>query len=113
MNRNVAVIGTGETVFRSHHPDKTYVDLAQEAVVAALRDANMEPEEIDAVVYSMAPTEFMGVNDADKWAVDYTWAAGKPFMRIHYRRGDRRLGLSRRMAEHRIRAGANLSCGRC
>ena len=41
MNRNVAVIGTGETVFRSHHPDKTYVDLAQEAVVAALRDANM------------------------------------------------------------------------
>jgi acetyl-CoA C-acetyltransferase len=75
MHRNVAVIGTGETVFRSHHPDKTYVDLAQEAVVAALRDANMEPEEIDAVVYSMAPTEFMGVNDADKWAVDYTWAS--------------------------------------
>ena len=73
MNRNVAVIGTGETVFRSHHPDKTYVDLAQEAVVAAFRDANMEPDEIDAVVYSMAPTEFMGVNDADKWAVDYTW----------------------------------------
>jgi acetyl-CoA C-acetyltransferase len=83
MNRNVAVIGTGETVFRSHHPDKTYVDLAQEAVVAALRDANVEPDEIDAVVYSMAPTEFMGVNDADKWAVDYTRAAGKPFMRIH------------------------------
>lgn len=83
MNKNVAVIGTGETVFRSHHPDKTYVDLAQEAVVAALRDANMEPAEIDAVVFSMAPTEFMGVNDADKWAVDYTWAAGKPFMRIH------------------------------
>ena len=83
MNKNVAVIGTGETVFRSHHPDKTYADLAQESVVAALRDANMEPGEIDAVVFSMAPTEFMGVNDADKWAVDYTWAAGKPFMRIH------------------------------
>ncbi len=59
MNKNVAVIGTGQTLFRSHHPDKTYVDLAQEAVVAALRDANMEPGEIDAVVYSMAPTEFM------------------------------------------------------
>ena len=83
MNKNVAVIGTGETVFRSHHPDKTYVDLAQEAAVLALRDANIEPGEIDAVVFSMAPTEFMGVNDADKWAVDYTWAAGKPFMRIH------------------------------
>jgi uncharacterized OB-fold protein len=50
MNRNVAVIGTGETVFRSHHPDKTYVDLAQEAVVAALRDANMEPAGQEGVI---------------------------------------------------------------
>src|SRR6202161_474532 len=31
----------------------------------------------------MAPTQFMGVNDVDKWAVDSVWAAGKPFMRIH------------------------------
>lgn len=83
MPSNVAVIGTGQTVFRSHHPDKTYVELAQDAAAAALRDANMQPEEIDAVVFSMAPTEFMGVNDADKWAVDHIWAAGKPFMRIH------------------------------
>src|ERR1700684_3701495 len=31
----------------------------------------------------MAPTQFMGVNDVDKWAVDSVWASGKPFMRVH------------------------------
>lgn len=81
--RDVAVIGIGETVFKHHHADKTYPELAQEAAKAALADANMTPDDIDAVVFSMAPTEFMGVNDADKWAVDAVWAAGKPFMRIH------------------------------
>lgn len=83
MAQKVAVIGVGETPFRSHNPDKTYVELAQDAALAALDDAGMTPDEIDCVVYSMAPTEFMGVNDAEKWAVDSIWAAGKPFMRIH------------------------------
>lgn len=79
----VAVIGVGQTVFKHHHPDRTYVELAQEAVKAALADAGLTPAEVDAVVFSMAPTEFMGVNDADRWAVDSIWAAQKPFMRIH------------------------------
>jgi acetyl-CoA C-acetyltransferase len=79
----VAIIGVGETVFKSHHPDKTYVELAQQAAGAALADAGLVPDEIEAVVFSMGPTEFMGVNDADKWAIDSIWGAGKPFMRIH------------------------------
>lgn len=83
MAQRVAIVGVGETPFRSHSADKTYVELAQDAAKAALDDAGMSPDEIDCVVYSMAPTEFMGVNDADKWAVDSIWAAGKPFMRIH------------------------------
>jgi acetyl-CoA C-acetyltransferase len=81
--RPVAVIGVGQTRFTSHHPDKTYVELAQDAAKAALDDAGMTPDAIDSVVFSMAPTEFMGVNDADRWAVDSVWAAGKPFTRIH------------------------------
>jgi acetyl-CoA C-acetyltransferase len=83
MPQKVAIIGVGQTPFRSRSPEKTYVELAQDAVKAALDDAGLTPDDIDAVVYSMAPTEFMGVNDADKWAVDSIWAAGKPFMRIH------------------------------
>jgi len=80
---NVAVIGVGQTAFRSRYDNKTYPELAQEAVVLALRDAGLEPGQVDAVVFSMAPTTFMGVADADRWAVDYAWARGKPFMRVH------------------------------
>lgn len=79
----VALIGVGETVFRNDASDKTYVELAQDAAKAALDDAGLGPDEIDAVVFSMAPTQFVGVNDVDKWAVDSVWAAGKPFMRVH------------------------------
>jgi acetyl-CoA C-acetyltransferase len=81
--QSVAVIGVGQTAFRSRHDEKTYPELAQEAVVLALQDCKLQPEQIDAVVFSMAPTAFMGVADADKWAVDYAWARGKPFMRVH------------------------------
>jgi len=81
--QSVAVIGVGQTAFRSRHDEKTYPELAQEAVVLALQDCKLQPEQIDAVVFSMAPTTFMGVADADKWAVDYAWARGKPFMRVH------------------------------
>ena len=81
--QKVAVIGVGETPFKTHHPDQTYVELAQTAAKAALDDAGLTPEAIEAVVFSMAPTEFMGVNDAEKWALDHIWGAGKPFMRVH------------------------------
>lgn len=81
--KHVAVIGIGQTVFRTHHADRTYVELAQDASLAALRHAGLTPDDIDAVVFSMAPTEFMGVNEADKWAVDSVFAARKPFMRVH------------------------------
>ena len=80
---NVAVIGVGQTAFKSRYDEKTYPELAQEAVTLALADASLQPEQIDAVVFSMAPTTFMGVADADKWALDYVWARGKPFMRVH------------------------------
>ena len=77
------MIGVGQTQFKHHHPDKTYVELAQDAAKLALDHAGLQPQEIDAVVFSMAPTQFMGVNDADRWAVDHVWAQGKPFMRVH------------------------------
>lgn len=81
--QNVAVIGTGQTAFRSRYDEKTYPELVQEAALLAMRDAGVGHEQVDAVVFSMAPTEFMGVHDCEKWSVDYTWARGKPFMRVH------------------------------
>jgi acetyl-CoA C-acetyltransferase len=79
----VAVIGVGETPFRAHVTDKTYVELSQDAAKAALEDAGLTPDDVDAIVFSMAPTQFMGVNDVEKWAVDSIWASGKPLMRVH------------------------------
>ena len=29
------------------------------------------------------PRSSLGVNDADRWAVDHLWGQGKPFMRVH------------------------------
>ena len=81
--QNVAVIGVGQTQFRARYDEKTYPELAQQAVTLTLKDAGITMDEVDAVIFSMAPTTFMGVNDADKWAVDYVWARGKPFMRVH------------------------------
>lgn len=81
--RHVAIVGVGETVFRTHHADKVYDELAQDAAHLALDHSGLAPDDIDAVVFSMAPTEFMGVNDVDRWALDAVGAAGKPFMRVH------------------------------
>ncbi|WP_026911086.1 thiolase family protein [Patulibacter minatonensis] len=83
MTDPVGVISTFQTRFGSRHPDVTYVEQAQQAAVGALHAAGMRPDDIDAVVYCMAPTFFMGVSDADQWAVDHVFAAGKPFFRIH------------------------------
>jgi acetyl-CoA C-acetyltransferase len=84
MGKNVvALIGAAQTKFKTHYADKTYVELAQEAASQALADAGMEPGEIDAVVFSMAPTQFMGVNDCDRWATAHVFGTGKPYMRIH------------------------------
>ena len=83
MKETVAVLGTFQTDFKTHHPGQTFVEQAQTATVGALRDAGMTPDDIDAIVFSLAPTFFMGVADADRWATDYIFGAGKPVLRVH------------------------------
>jgi len=48
-----------------------------------LDDAGLTPDDIEAVVFSLAPTAFMGIAEADRWALDYVWGNGKPTMRVH------------------------------
>jgi len=79
----VGVIAAFQTDYRSQHPDVTFVEQAQEAAAGAMAAAGMRPDDIEAVVFSLAPTFFMGVADADRWAIDHVFAAGKPFFRIH------------------------------
>jgi acetyl-CoA C-acetyltransferase len=83
MTETVAVLGTFQTPFKTHHPDHTFAEQAQIAAAGALRDAGMTPDDIDAIVFSLAPTYFMGVADADRWSIDFIFGAGKPMMRVH------------------------------
>ena len=81
--QTVAVLGTFQTDFKTHHPEHTFAEQAQIAAAGALHDAGMTPDAIDAIVFSLAPTWFMGVADADRWSIDYIFGAGKPMMRVH------------------------------
>ena len=83
MPETVAVIGTSQTPFALRDLRHTFVEQAQQAAVGALKAAGMTPADIDAIVFSLAPTSFMGVADADRWSVDHIFAGGKPMMRVH------------------------------
>jgi len=80
---SVAVLSTYQSKFRTSDASKTFAEQAQEATIGALKAVGMAPDDIDAVVFSLAPTFFMGVADADRWSVDYIFAAGKPMFRVH------------------------------
>ena len=78
---HAAIVGTGQTPFRRAMTTRTTGTGTGRGRPGA-RGAGIGPDEVDAIVFSMAPTQFMGVADVEKWAVDYTWARGKPFLRI-------------------------------
>lgn len=83
MEQTVAVLGTWQSDFRTQVPELTFVEQAQVAAHGAYRAACMTPDDVDAVVFSLAPTFFMGVADADRWAVESVFATGKPIFRVH------------------------------
>ena len=83
MSQTVAVIGTFQSEFRTQDRTRTFVEQAQVAAVGAYADAGMTPDDVDAIVFSLAPTFFMGVADADKWALDHVFGSGKPVFRVH------------------------------
>ncbi len=83
MSKAVAVLGTFQTPFKTYHSQHTFAEQAQLAAAGALHDAGMTPDDIDAIVFSLAPTHFMGVADADRWSIDGIFGAGKPILRVH------------------------------
>jgi acetyl-CoA C-acetyltransferase len=83
MTETVAVLGTFQTPFRTRHLDHTFAEQAQLAADGAMNDAGMTPDDVDAIIFSLAPSHFMGVADADRWSLDYVFGAGKPVMRVH------------------------------
>src|ERR1700722_15169379 len=78
----VGIIGIGQSNFTARRNDASYPDLVREAVVLALRDAHLELDDIEAVVYSLSPDSMVGIGNAERIGVDAVGAKNKRFLRI-------------------------------
>lgn len=79
--RRVAIVGTGQTLHRSHRPDVNGQELIHEAVRIALADAGLSIADIDAVVIGNMD-HFEGINAVDCWSVDGTGGILKPVIKL-------------------------------
>ena len=80
MARRVGIIGVGQTK-HGNRSEITYPDLIREAVVAALEDANITPEDIEGVVYGTMPSMMEGVALNHLYLADALCAVGKPILK--------------------------------
>jgi acetyl-CoA C-acetyltransferase len=79
----VGIIGIGQSRFKARRDDANYPELVREGVALALKDAGRELDEIEAVVYSLAPDALLGIGNAERLGVDAVGARNKRFMRIN------------------------------
>jgi acetyl-CoA C-acetyltransferase len=79
----VGIIGIGQSEFKARRDDANYPELVREGVTLALRDAQRELSDLQAVVYSLAPDALLGIGNAERLGVDAVGARNKPFMRIN------------------------------
>ena len=81
MKRNVAIIGGGQTYHAARRHDVNQVEMVNEAVRAALADAQMTIDEIDTVL--LGNMEFFeGCHFTDCWLADGSGAYGRPGLKI-------------------------------
>ncbi len=100
----VGIVGIGQSQFKAKRPDANYTELVREAVTLCMNDAKMALDQIDAVVYSLAPDALLGIGNAERLGVDAVGARNKRFMRINTGGST---GLSALAAAHsHIAAGA-------
>ncbi len=100
----VGIVGIGQSQFKAKRPDANYTELVREAVKLCMNNAKMEFDQIDAVVYSLAPDALLGIGNAERLGVDAVGARNKRFMRINTGGST---GLSALAAAHsHIAAGA-------
>ncbi len=63
---NVAIVGIGQTKYRSKRRDVNIPEMIYEAVKMALDDAQMEPKDIDAILIGNMD-HFEGINFSEMW----------------------------------------------
>lgn len=65
MNRRVAIVGVGQTVYRRRHSDKNTAELVREAAMEALIDAGISLDRIGLIIGGVAPDALAGLADID------------------------------------------------
>lgn len=83
MAELAAVVGIGQTRYKTRRGDVSMAGLLREAVDRALADAGVEFTDIDAVIIGKAPDMFEGVVMPESYLADALGAVGKPMMRVH------------------------------
>ncbi|GAA2622779.1 thiolase domain-containing protein [Actinomadura fulvescens] len=83
MGNPCAVIGVGQTAYKTKRLDVSMAGLVREAARRALDDAGLTWSDIDAVVIGKAPDLFEGVMMPEAYLADALGARGKPMMRVH------------------------------
>lgn len=80
---NVGVVGFGQSHFVTKRTDVTFPELVKEGADLALDASGMSIDDIEAVVYPLAPDALIGVGNGERWVIDALGATGKPFMRVN------------------------------
>ena len=80
-NRNVAVVGVGETKFSSHREDVNQPEMIHEAVSEALKDCGLTIDDIECVVHGNMEL-FEMVHQPDLWHTLGSGAYGKDSFRL-------------------------------
>ena len=83
MAELAAVVGVGQTKYRTRRDDVSIAGLVREAAAGALADAGLGWDAIDAVIIGKAPDMFEGVMMPELYLADALGAVGKPMMRVH------------------------------
>ncbi len=83
MTRRVAVVGTGQTKYKTKHHHLSTPDMYFEVVKRCLEDAELSLKDIDAFVIGTGPEALDGVNGIDKWCADALGAMNKPLIKIN------------------------------
>ncbi|MFH1538945.1 MAG: thiolase family protein, partial [bacterium] len=80
-NRNVGIIGIGQTIYSSHREDVNQPEMIHEAVALALKDAGLTLNDIDCTVHGNMEL-FEMVHLPDMWHTIGTGAYGKSEFRL-------------------------------
>ncbi len=80
-NRNVGIVGVGQSVYSSHREEVNQPELVREAVVEALNHAGITMDDVDCIVHGNMEL-FEMVHQPDLWHSLGSGAVGKETLRV-------------------------------